>query len=510
MHFNRFGRTSLLVLLVFVGVAGPATISGAAGYGRHVARSASPLALGQVRAARAAVRTSRASARSTQAANFSITTSPALDPPFSPTVTNYAVRCTSSPTTTLVTTGTGRVNVGNTVLTGPVNLNLPLVAGQGVHVRSAHSNYYIRCLPADFPAYTSSVTGTPQAAGYLLTLGPYAVVFDPDGVPVWWYSDLGQGAYVTSPIDAKFITPTEISWWDASSNADVIRSLNGTVKHTVGGGATPLDFHDMQRLPNGNYLGIMDVPTDCPTDPSSCLDLSSWGLSSQASILNQVIVELNSQNKIVWQWSVMAHIDLAAANVNWHDQFPDIIHMNSIEYDGNGGIIFSARHLDAVYRIDMATGDITWKLGGSPTPQSLTVIGNQYEQLFSGQHDARLQPDGSLTVHDNGTRAGRGPRALQFDINTTTMTATVVAQVADSRVPLAICCGSVELLPTGDWVMSWGYQDFMTELNSLGVPQITITYPGAFSYREAEVTASIAALRRGMDAMVHPINGVET
>ncbi len=58
--------------------------------------------------------------------------------------------------------------------------------------------------------------------------------------------------------------------------------------------------------------------------------------------------------------------------------------------------------------------------------------------------------------------------------------------------------------------MSWGYNQSMTELNAQGVPQITISYPGYFSYREADILASITALRKGMDAMVHPINGVKT
>ena len=148
-------------------------------------------------------------------------------------------------------------------------------------------------------------------------------------------------------------------------------------------------------------------------------------------------MELNPANQIVWQWDTAQHVNIAVENVNWHDAYPDVIHMNSIEYDGNGGIIFSARYLDAVYRIAMATGDITWKLGGAPTPESLTVIGDQYVdgggQLFSGQHYARLQPDGSLTVHDNGSRANRPPRALRFAIDTSAGSATEVEQVTDSR-----------------------------------------------------------------------------
>jgi len=445
--------------------------------------------------------------------DFSVTTTPALVPAFNPAIYNYAIRCTGSPTTQVTTVGTGSVAIGATTFPGPVSVNLPLVAGQDVQITNGGTSYYIRCLPSDFPQYTASVTGTPQQAnGYLLTLAPYAIVFDTDGVPVWWYKD----ANPTSPIDAKFLDPSTISWAEGGIAKYVLRGLDGSLKAIVGGGPVPLDFHDLQLLPDGDYLGIQDVTRNCPSDPTQCVDLSSWGAtySSQATILDDDIVEVTPANQVVWRWSVADHINVADADVNWHNQFPDVIHMNSILYDGNGGIIFSARHLDAVYRIDMTTGDLTWKLGGSPEPESLSVVGDQYldagGQLFSGQHYARIAPDGSLTVHDNGTRASRAPRALDFNIDTATDTATEVQQVTDSRVTYAACCGSAELLAGGDWVMSWGDNDEMTELNSQGVPQLTITYPGTFSYREADVPVTVDALRQGMDAQVPPLTDVPT
>ena len=299
-------------------------------------------------------------------------------------------------------------------------------------------------------------------------MGPTLSCSTPTGCPCGGIRDDG-------PIDAKFLGPNHDCWNELAAKQYVLRGLDGTLQATVGGAALPLDFHDLQLLPNGNYLAIMDVTRNCPADPTQCVDLSSWGLSTAATILDNVIVELNSANQIVWQWSVADHINVATADVNWHDQFPDVIHMNSILYDGNGGIIWSARHLDAVYRIDMATGALTWKLGGSPEPESLTVTGDQYlnsgGQLFSGQHYARFAPDGSLTVSDNGTRANRAPRAVRFVLDTSTSSATEVEQVTDPRATFANCCGSVEKLAGGDWVASWGYNEFMTELTPKGCPR---------------------------------------
>jgi hypothetical protein len=442
---------------------------------------------------------------------FSISTTPAMQPPFSPSISDYAVRCAGLPTTHLTTTTRQSVTIGGSAVAGPAAVDLPLVAGQEVTVVKGSRTYYIRCLPSDFPTYTAAVTGHPKASGYLVTVTPYVVAFDPDGVPVWWFRD--GGAF--SPWDAKSFSATTIGWWDsagftsenpaATSGQYVLHNLDGSVAHTVGGAPAPLDFHDLTQMPNGDYLGMTDGTTQCPAIPSQCFDLRAWGQSAQSSVEDNVIVELNAANQIVWSWSAAAHIDVAKEDTNWRDQYPDAVHMNSVQYDGAGGIIFSARHLDAVYRIDMATGAITWKLGGTPTPQSLIVTGNQYAELFSGQHDARLTAKGTLTVHDNGTRLGHLARGIEFKINTKKKTATVVTQVTDPRSVTSICCGSAELTTGRDWVSSWGYNDYITELNAAGVPQLTITYPGKFSYRVGLLGAPIAALRAGMDTMVPPL-----
>jgi hypothetical protein len=140
------------------------------------------------------------------ASGFSFSTNPPLSPAFSPSTFDYVVRCTSGATTTLTTTGTGRVNIGGTYFNGPVAVSLALTSGQEVKVVQSGSAYYIRCLPADFPNYTSVVSGTPQAGGYFLTISNYAVVFDDDGVPVWWYSDPN-----TPLFDGKFLNSTTVA-----------------------------------------------------------------------------------------------------------------------------------------------------------------------------------------------------------------------------------------------------------------------------------------------------------
>ena len=426
---------------------------------------------------------------------FSIVTSPGLIPAYSPKIQDYAIRCSGDPTTEVTTTGSGTVVVGGETFTSPVNLNVPLVVDQSLEVDHGGSAYYIRCLPSDFPYYSSVVSGHPKAPGFVVVLGTYGAVFDSDGVPVWWEDGASAGG-TGQPAYAEFLSPTTFAI--SQPNEFQLVGLNGAVQGTVGGGSVPLDTHDLGLLPNGNYLGIERTSR-------SGVDLSSWGLSSDSTIIDDDIVELTPAGQVVWQWSSADHIDVATANVNWRSQFPDVFHMNSIQYDGNGGIIVSYRHLDAVYRVDMATGAITWKLAGTPTPESLTIKSSPYPTNFSGQHDARLLPNGELTVHDDGTLADRPPRALLFKIDTTKMTAKIVQQVVDPRAPGSGCCGSAIKLPSGGWVAEWGANDYTTEITDNGRASVTITYPGTFSYRAELPDASVTALRQGMDEQVVPL-----
>ena len=441
-------------------------------------------------------------------APFGITTTPALSPAFSVGTTDYVVPCAGHPSTHVLTTGAGSV-VGGKSFPGRADVRAPLKPGQSLQITGAGHSYFVRCVPADFPKYSATVNGTPQTNGLLVTpaaslsvpAGHYVVAFDAQGVAVWWYRDS------KTPADAKFFGSSTIGWASGTEVANrgtfSLRGLDGSVKHTVGTTKMTVDSHDLQSLPGGNYLAILDV-----SRPG--VDLSTWGRSSQSTIIDNEIVELNAANKVVWSWSVAAHINVAAANLNWRNQFPDVIHMNSIQLLGNHELVFSARHLDAVYAIDMRSGAITWKLGGTPTAQSLTVAGDQYaasnpDALFSGQHDARILPDRTLTVQDNGALPLRPVRALRFAIDPATRTATEIAQVTDSRYGPAFCCGGVYHLSTGDWLASWGIAEYATELTPSGNPVLTVSYAPYFSYRVAPVVPAISALRAGMNAMVAPL-----
>jgi hypothetical protein len=372
----------------------------------------------------------------------------------------------------------------------------------------------VRCLPADFPPLTVTLSGTPQAQWYVFTpsinntaAAPYVIITDAHGTPVWWYQEAANRGS-----DAKLLGSRQIAWASvdsAGNGAYAIHSFDGTVTNLLTGS---LDGHDLQPTANGTYLGIQYVPRVCPPD---CADMSPWGGSAQQSVTDAVIVELDQNSNIVWSWRTRDHIDSSESGAaGW---FPsvgdDIIHMNALEPDGADGILFSARHLNAIYHITRSTGAIDWKLGGTQRSESLTVTGDVRPtaqgtgpHLF-GQHDVRKWSDGTVSVHDNGTGV-RPPAIMRFQIDTVNRVAQVVEMVQDARVSSAPCCGSARWLPGGNWLVQWGGSPFVTELDPTGNPVSTIQYNlgAAFSYRAVPILPGVIVpdvLRNGMDVMSH-------
>ena len=82
------------------------------------------------------------------------------------------------------------------------------------------------------------------------------------------------------------------------------RRLDGSLVRTiqapsaVGGN---LQNHELQLLPNGDYLFIADVQR-------GPVDLSPYGGSATANITDNVIEEIAPDGSLVWSWSAMDHL----------------------------------------------------------------------------------------------------------------------------------------------------------------------------------------------------------
>jgi hypothetical protein len=448
-----------------------------------------------------------------------ITTSPSLYPSFRTDITDYVSRCNASApvdvtvgapagTTVSVDGATPASGSFTAQVTRDVGQRFAIVVTSGAQT----TTHYVRCLPGDFPSWTALRTGTTQAEFYVTTARAgsfpvtYPVVWDANGVPVWW-----------GPRTARtFVFPLNghIAWNNGNGAVEE-HEFDGSLVRTYTTLNDPLDVHDLVLLPNGNYLVVTATP-------KSGVDLSSWGGPSNVTITDHIIQEISPTNQLVWSWRTSDHISVDETGAVWRAQELadpggasgtdyDPFHWNSIEWTGDG-VILSYRHLDAIYKVDVPSGAIEWKIGGSTRPESLAVLLDPVFQSgsgFGGQHDAREPSPGTITLYDDGSGRNRAPRAVTYHLDLTARTATFVRSVSDPLEPTAVCCGSTRLLPGGNYVIGWGGNattapDF-TESTRFGARLFELTYTDANAsvYRALPVLPgefSRDDLRAGMDA----------
>ena len=196
--------------------------------------------------------------------------------------------------------------------------------------------------------------------------------------------------------------------------------------------------HDFQR--EGNPVGYYVPGMDPLVDKGSTIILCHKNLHnpqiSGKLLLDDTIIEVTWEGKIVWEWVCSEHFDemgfseeaknTIARNPSVRDArgggVGDWMHMNSISalgpnkwYDSGDerfhpdNTIWSSRNTNIMAITDKKTGSIVWQVGPdyNATP-ALKQLG-----WIIGQHHAHMIPrglpgEGNILVFDNGGRAGYG------------------------------------------------------------------------------------------------------
>lgn len=450
-----------------------------------------------------------------QAATPTVSVSTGLTPSFSRSITDYVTKCStgSVSVTTNVPRGTSLKVDGKTAKAGRSTTKVAMTAGQRFivisRVGSSSVAHSIRCLPADFPG--STTTGKlPSSVDFVAlsipTLGglgqnpiPYAWVVDSRGTPIWWKHLPGDAVMDVKPIPGK-----RIGTWHGELTTDIDNAgkfteyyLDGT-KHRdipIWSNYGMHDSHEALPIGFGHYYVIADVGR-----PN--VDVSAFGGGPKETIFDNLIEEIDSEGNLFWTWNAGDHIPVGEAN-RWLPILTnpagvpllDAYHINSVEEDGKGGLILSFRYLDAVIRVEKSTGEITWKLGGTPTSKSLTVIGDDAAPgglHLMGQHDARVQADGTITVYDNGSGPNmRRPRVTRWRIDPEAKTATLVESFGDPDVPAAFAGGGARRFADGSWLVSWCHSPWIKAYDANHRQVFGLKFAsGGRSYRAAPITSS--------------------
>jgi hypothetical protein len=419
-----------------------------------------------------------------------------LGPSFSPSIHDYYVRCAAGDNVATLT-----VVDSNGTQTSTVHL----VENQ---LLTVDGDYYIRCLPHDFPVIAVQKypqVGLPTPGYYLVNSSTYAVVMDTNGTPIWY-----QHGSSTANVDAQ--RKNEISFipnavfpfgWNTTEKMDLhaIDTLTTTSVQAVG---VATDAHEFQIMANGDYL-MLTFPI------ANHVNLTGLGtFGADENMADCEIQEVDTQGNLVWSWLGSDHMDAvqeslepSAFNIN-NQSVVDPFHCNAIDIDSSGNLLLSVRHTNAVYYIDRSTGTIQWKLGGTSYNKDSAAfiqVTSDSQTTFNMQHDARFGPNGDVSMFDDhgadkGTSKEKA-RGVEYSLDHNAGTAAVVFQFLGSAE--ALYEGSFRRYADGDSVIGWGYVPgdprVVTEVNANAEDVLDIWYiaapaTSAVSYRAIKVPTS--------------------
>lgn len=215
-------------------------------------------------------------------------------------------------------------------------------------------------------------------------------------------------------------------------------------------------------------------------------NINNEQMSSQAIVEGNAIQIVDPNDQLVYQWSGFDYLDFSDMDYTNLDDtaYVDWMHANSISLDDNGDMIISIRNFNEVIKISRQDSSVMWRLGGK---HSDFAFPNDSIQ-FKLQHHATYQPNGNITILDNGTYHNPPvARAIEYSLNATNDTADLVWEYRKQIESIAL--GSHQILPNGNHLINWGtdINDFYTpivEVDQNYNEVLNIEFPaGFFSYR---------------------------
>lgn len=316
------------------------------------------------------------------------------------------------------------------------------------------------------------VSGTPSPGYTLLTpvvfgdpSNGYVLAFDSSGTLAWYREFDGDGWTV----EAK-----------QQGNGDI------TVYVGASYGFQPSAGRYVEVRPNGEQARTFQVEPPSYTDPHELLltfrdsmlvaahllgydvrqvDLSALGGSAQSLLAEHFIERQTTSGGREFQWFGADHYTASDWPVFDPNQ-PDLDHPSALALALDGNYVVSFQALDEVAKIDALTGAFVWRLGGRHN--QFTFLDDP-EGGFQGQHCVRVLDDGHVLLLDNRLRSTPpAARAVEYALDTLTMTARLVWEYRPNPLVVSPVMGSVQRLANGNTVVGFAIPGRVDEVDPSG------------------------------------------
>ncbi len=290
------------------------------------------------------------------------------------------------------------------------------------------------------------------------------MILDPNGKLIWFDAKpLSRKEIITDFRVQNLHGQPVLTWFQGNTSAGSGRGegiiFNDRYKEIAtvrAANGLSVDLHEFEITPQGDAYIVAMSPVRLP------------GVRRQ--VMDAEVQEIDiATGLVLFDWHAIDHIPLSESS-KWGSQQSgrnlDPYHVNSVSLDRDGNLLISVRNTSAVYKIDRVTGKIMWTLGGNRSSFKMGPGAS-----FAYQHDAVMQPDGTLTLFDDGggpPRVEKYSRGLRLSLNMKKMTASVVRSYPHPPQLASAFEGGQQALSGGDMFVGWGQQPYFTEFNSKG------------------------------------------
>jgi hypothetical protein len=319
-------------------------------------------------------------------------------------------------------------------------------------------------------------------------LAPYAgpgqygpMILDGAGKLVW-FKAIPAGSRAADLRVQEYEGQPVLTWWEDPLVAGGQRGAGVVIANSsyhviaiarAGNGYQP-DLHAFEITPTGTALFTVYDAIRC--------NLSAYGGPLDGAVADTLFQEIDLHTGLVrFEWHALDHVALVDSYMPMGHSGTflspwDYFHINAVSEHGED-LLVDSRNTWAAYDVDARTGQIAWRLGGK---QSSFQMGPGASSAW--QHDAREEPDGTISFFDNGgtPKVHSQSRVIVLALDKQTMTATLVSSFVHPTQLLAASQGDFQPLAGGNWFVGWGQEPFFSEFSPEGRMLFDAHLPNAY------------------------------
>ena len=296
------------------------------------------------------------------------------------------------------------------------------------------------------------------AAAVLMDQSTAVIELGRDGVVSWGSELPGFAAPSWVGLDGEDLLYNVHVHDRRSEGGQAVRVRRGGFSREAVAVDTPAAHHALAPLPEGGVAWVAVGFRAADVD-GELLEIAGDRLMERDAQGNEREVYNFFEDYGREPWRQCSHFD----STNYYPDAKDWTHVNSLVYQPwDDSYLVVARHLDALLKIDRASGELVWQMGG--LDDDFTWIGEPLDHPHLSQ-----TWEGGLVVFDNGDhREPQASRVVELAIDEEARTVEVIWEHAQEDGEFLALLGDVKRLDDGHTLISWTDLGRLDQLDQSG------------------------------------------